>query len=71
MSKSAIAEKLSMSRNTVARLVALAEPPKYERAPAGSQLDPFAEQMAPKIRRSEGPKIRRSEDPKVRRSRRR
>lgn len=46
MSKAAIAAKLSMSRNTVARLVALTEPPRYERAPAGSQLDPFKEQVA-------------------------
>lgn len=46
MSKAAIAAKLSMSRNTVARLVALTEPPRYERAPAGSQLDPFKAQVA-------------------------
>ncbi len=55
MSKSAIAEKLSMSRNTVIRLVGLSEPPKYERAPAGSQLDPFREQIAAML----------AEDPKV------
>ena len=55
MSKAAIAAKLSMSRNTVARLVALAEPPKYERVRAGSQLDPFAEQIAAML----------AEDPKV------
>lgn len=55
MSKAAIAAKLSMSRNTVARLVALTEPPKYERAPAGSQVDPFAEQIAAML----------AEDPKV------
>lgn len=55
MSKSAIAEKLSMSRNTVARLVALPEPPKYERTPAGSQLDPFREQIAAML----------AQDPKV------
>jgi transposase len=55
MSKSAIAEKLSMSRNTVIRLVGLSTPPKYERAPAGSQLDPFAEQIAAML----------AEDPKV------
>ena len=30
-----------MSRNTVARLVALEEPPRYAREPTGSQLDPF------------------------------
>lgn len=55
MSKSAIAVKLSMSRNTVARLAAMATPPKYERAPAGSQVDPFAEQIAAML----------AEDPKV------
>lgn len=46
MSKAAIAEKLSMSRNTVARLLALSQPPKYERKPAGSRLDRFAGQIA-------------------------
>jgi transposase len=55
MSKSAIAEKLSMSRNTVARLVGMDEPPKYERQSAGSQLDAFAEQIAAML----------TEDPKV------
>ena len=55
MSKAAIAEKLSMSRNTVARLVGLTSPPKYERAPAGSVLDPFAEQIAAML----------AEDPRV------
>ena len=55
MSKSAIAEKLSMSRNTVARLVALTEPPKYERPSAGSQVDRFADQIAAML----------AEDPKV------
>lgn len=55
MSKAAIAEKLSMSRNTVARLVSLTSPPKYERERAGSQLDPFAEQIAAML----------AEDPKV------
>ena len=41
VSKKAIARRLGMSRNTVARLLASAEPPRYEREPAGSQLDPF------------------------------
>ena len=41
VSKKAIARRLGMSRNTVARLVASDEPPRYERRPAGSQLDPF------------------------------
>ncbi len=41
MSKSAIAVKLSMSRNTVARLLSLAEPPKHRRRRARSQVDRF------------------------------
>lgn len=39
-SKTDIAEKLGMSRNTVARLLELCEPPRYERRPTGSKLDP-------------------------------
>lgn len=39
--KTKIAEKLGMSRNTVARLLDLAEPPSYERSPTGSKLDPY------------------------------
>ena len=35
-----------MSRNTVDRLLGLAEPPRYVRAPQGSQLDPFTERIA-------------------------
>jgi transposase len=46
MSKAAIAVKLSMSRNTVARLVGSSVPPHYQRAPAGSQVDRFAEAIA-------------------------
>jgi transposase len=41
VSRKAIARRLGMSRNTVARLLASEEPPRYEREPAGSQLDPF------------------------------
>ena len=41
VSKKAIARRLGMSRNTVARLVASEEPPRYAREPGGSQLDPF------------------------------
>jgi hypothetical protein len=41
-----VAEKLSMSRTTVHRLLALAEPPRYRRKPAGSQLDGFADAVA-------------------------
>jgi transposase len=39
--KTAIAAKLHMSRNTVDRLLALDEPPKYRRAIRGSSLDRF------------------------------
>jgi transposase len=46
LSKAAVAEKLSMSRTTVHRLLALAEPPRYQRKPAGSQLDGFADAIA-------------------------
>jgi len=46
MSKAAIAAKQGMSRNTVARLLALRDPPTYARKPAGSQLDRFADQVA-------------------------
>ena len=38
-SKAKIARELGMSRNTVVRLLELAEPPEYERTPAGSKLD--------------------------------
>jgi transposase len=44
--KAAIARRLGMSRNTVARLLGLDEAPRYVRAPAGSQLDAFAEAIA-------------------------
>lgn len=45
-SKAAIARRLGMSRNTVERLLGLREPPRYVRARAGSQLDPFSERIA-------------------------
>lgn len=41
LSKMRIAEVLAMSRNTVARWLELSEPPRYERRPAGSILDPY------------------------------
>ncbi|HYN70011.1 MAG TPA: hypothetical protein VEX41_07365 [Candidatus Eisenbacteria bacterium] len=44
--KAAIARQLAMSRNTVDRLLRLTEPPRYERPPKGSQLDPFAGTIA-------------------------
>ncbi|MFQ5524505.1 MAG: IS21 family transposase [Acidimicrobiia bacterium] len=37
--KTRIADKLGMSRNTVTRLLELSEPPRYERAATGSKLD--------------------------------
>lgn len=46
LSKAAIARRLGMSRNTVARLLRLDEPPRYVRTPAGSLVDPFADQIA-------------------------
>ncbi len=45
-SRAAIARRLGMSRNTVARLLSLREPPRYVRASAGSQLDPFVPAIA-------------------------
>lgn len=46
LSKAAIARRLGLSRNTVARLLRLNEPPRYARTPAGSLVDPFADQIA-------------------------
>lgn len=46
MSKAAIAARLGMSRNTVARLLSLREPPRYERGSTGSMLDPFKDEIA-------------------------
>ncbi len=43
--KAAIARRLAMSRNTVERLLLLREPARYNRASAGSQLDPFASRI--------------------------
>jgi transposase len=42
----AIAEKFDMSRNTVSSLIAKQKPPRYERAPAGSMLDNYADVIA-------------------------
>ncbi|MGH9296514.1 MAG: IS21 family transposase [Acidimicrobiales bacterium] len=44
--KTAIAEKLEMSRNTVDRLLELDEPPRYERSRKGSGLDGFEDAIA-------------------------
>jgi transposase len=46
LSQAAIARRLGMSRNTVARLLTLAEPPRYRRPPKGSLLDPFVARIA-------------------------
>jgi transposase len=46
LSKAAVAARLSMSRTTVHRLLALAEPPAYRRRTAGSQLDGFVDAIA-------------------------
>jgi transposase len=42
LSQREIARRLGINRRTVARMVASEEPPRYRRAAAGSQLDPFA-----------------------------
>jgi transposase len=51
-----IAQRLGINRRTVARLLAGDEPPRYRRAPAGSQLDP----LEPVLRRllEEWPQIK-------------
>ena len=45
VSKAAIARRLTMSRNTVDRLLGLREPPRYMRAQASSQLEAFADRI--------------------------
>jgi len=52
--KTAIAETFHMSRNTVDRLLALDEPPRYERKPTGSSLDRFADDIVAML--AENPK---------------
>ena len=46
LSKRHIARRLGMSRTTVIRLLALAEPPRYERRSAASLLDPYRDEIA-------------------------
>lgn len=46
LTKTAIARQLSMSRTTVIRLLALAQPPRYVRRQRASQLDPFGDEIA-------------------------
>ena len=55
-SKTAIAGKLSMSRNTVDRLLSLSEPPRYERKRRGSALDAFEDEIA--VMLAEHPTVR-------------
>lgn len=50
VSQAAIASRLGMSRNTVARLLSLREPPRYERRPSGSKLDPFKDAVVAMLR---------------------
>jgi transcriptional regulator with XRE-family HTH domain len=50
LSKKAIAERLSMSRTTVDRLLSLPEPPSYERPPASSLLDPYRDTILSLLR---------------------
>jgi transposase len=56
ISRREIACRLGINRRTVARLLASAEPPRYRRAPVGSQLDP----LEPVLRRliEEWPQIK-------------
>jgi transposase len=56
VSKRQIAARLGINRRTVDRLIAAAEPPRYERAPVGSMLDP----LEPVLRRllEEWPEIK-------------
>lgn len=61
LSKAAIARALGMSRNTVDRLLALDKPPQYRRAPAGSQVDPFADWIAAML--AADPTVRATVDP--------
>ena len=49
LTKTAIARRLGMSRTTVIRLLELSEPPCYTRRHQGSQLDPFAAEIAAKL----------------------
>ena len=46
LTRKAIARRLGMSRTTVIRLLAQAGPPRYARTKAGSQLDPYRDEIA-------------------------
>ena len=45
-----ISRRTGLHRDTVARLLAATEPPRYEREPAGSKLDPFKEWICEQLR---------------------
>ncbi len=55
LSKSAISERLGMSRTTVRRLASMNEPPRYERSSSASLLDPFTVEIASMLDRD--PKV--------------
>ena len=46
LSQRAIARRLGIARDTVAAALKRAEPPRYQRAPSGSKLDPFKPRIA-------------------------
>lgn len=46
LSKSAISDRLGMTRVTVRRLIGMGEPPRYERSALPSLLDPFKDAIA-------------------------
>ena len=52
----AISKRTGLHRKTIGRALAAAEPPKYERPPASSKLDPFKEWICDQLR--EDPAIR-------------
>src|SRR3954468_10758531 len=56
VSQREIARRLGLNRRTVARLAAAAEPPRYRRLAAGSQLDRYDELLRELVR--EWPQIK-------------
>lgn len=62
--KTAIAEKLGMSRNTVTSLLAQSEPAAYEREARGSLVDRLDDAIAA-LPAEPGPRAGRCRDPKV------
>ena len=46
-----ISRRTGLARDTVSRLLAASEPPRYARAPAGSNLDPFKDWICEQLRR--------------------